>query len=168
MDPRSDLLAGITGSDIIWESGLGKNTGEEIPVYDLNENVRQSALYIGVNTKFAEKISRLEDLDEKPVVTKYPNIARDLGREKGIALNSITVPGTDEAIQYIYGDYPAILGILSSGNTIRANDIKILEIFYRVTVRMIDAPGKMTSRELAIFEDLREMIAVALQRKRML
>jgi len=35
-DKTSALKFGITGSDIIWESGMGKDNGEEIPIYELN------------------------------------------------------------------------------------------------------------------------------------
>lgn len=167
MDGSSDIPIGLTGSDLIWESGMGKNSGEEIPIYDLVDDAKESSLYIGVYSGFASKVKAVQDLDGKTVATKYPRITREITLEKGIEVDIKEFAGSIEGLGDVYSYLYGLVDIISSGETASANGIKILEIFYQVSLRMIDAPGKMTSLELAIFEDLRELIAVALQRKRM-
>lgn len=170
-DERSKAVAGITGSDILWESGLDRNSGQEIPIYDLNPNAKQSSLYIGITDRFSRFIRReknrdpqTSDVSGQTIATKYVAVTKDFTRERSIENTTVfPIPGTDEAVQYIFPDYNAILGIISSGDTVKANCIQPLEIFYKVVVRLIEATDKMTLGQSNILNDLRERIAVALQ-----
>lgn len=172
----SKLKAGITGSDIIWEAGMGRYGGYEIPISQLIENYSQPALYVGVTQEFAERIRRekaretlVADLTGYMVATKYPRITGEYLSEKSVdGIQIFPVPGTDEAMQYVFDSCVGILGIMSSGRTIKANDIEVLEIFYQVTVRMIECADKLTRRDRELLDDFKELIAVALQRKRMI
>lgn len=174
---ESELKAGITGSDIIWEAGMGKNFGEEIPVEKLNPQSKKSSLYIGVTNDFYRYVlnqvtdfirdPKVEDLSGWMVATKYPNIAQEVFSERSVKdIKIFPIAGTDEAMQYIL-PCDGILGIISSGKTINANDIKILEIFYQVTTKMIQATDKLTNRDLDLLDYFRELITIAIQRKRM-
>lgn len=167
MDGSSSISVGLTGSDIIWESGMGKDAGEEIPINELIENAKESSLYIGVYPRFADRVKSIQDLNGKTIATKYPRITREITLEEGIEVDIMEFAGSIEGLGDVYSYLVGLVDIISTGETARANGIKILEMFYKVSLRMIDAPGKMTPLELAIFEDLRELIAVALQRKRM-
>jgi len=175
-DERSNAVAGITGSDILWESGLDRGSGQEIPIYNLNPNAKQSSLYIGVTDRFTGFIRReknrdpeISDISGQTIATKYVAVTKDFTRERSIENTTVyPIPGTDEAVQYIFPDYNAILGIISSGNTVKANYIQPLEIFYKVVVRLIEATDKMTLGQSNILNDLRDRIAVALQSTRMI
>lgn len=168
---KSDAKAGITGSDIVWNSGLGKDFGETLPFYDILEDATQSSLYVGITQKFRDSLSTdpsLKDLSFRTIATKYRRISEDFCKEKGIEQPTIKeVLGTDEAMQYLYPECVGILGIISTGNTTKANDILVLEQFYDVSLKLISS-GKMTRRDKEILDDLREKIAVAVQRKRMI
>lgn len=141
--------------------------GEEIPINELIENAKESSLYIGAYPRFADKVKNIQDLNGKTIATKYPRITREITLEEGIEVDIMEFAGSIEGLGDVYPYLVGLVDIISTGETARANGIKILEMFYKVSLRMIDAPGKMTPFELAIFEDLRELIAVALQRKRM-
>lgn len=176
-DEKSELKAGITGNDILWEAGMGKEFGEEIPVETFVPDCKKPSLYVGVTNDFYnfadDRLTGFGDpsvycLSGFTVTTKFPNIASEYFREKSIKNVSIfPVPGTDEAIQYAYR-CEGILGIKESGITVDANDIWILDVFYKVTARMIEASDKLTRRDRDILNDLRERIAVAIERKRMI
>jgi len=179
MDERSSLKAGVTGSDIIWESGMGKDIGEQILIEKLNPDAKKSSLYIGVTDKFywstinpfcayEDPVDPVKSLSGISIATKYQRITREVLEEKSVGdVKIIPVIGTDEAVQYIL-KCEGILGVLSSGKTAKANDIRILEIFYDITVRMIQASDKMSQRDTDILNDLKERIAVAVQRRRMI
>lgn len=176
---ESSLKAGITGSDIIWEAGDGKDVGEEIPIYELNPDAKKSCLYIGVTDKFywstinpfcayEDPVDPVKSLSGISIATKYQRITREVLEEKSVGdVKIIPVIGTDEAMQYVL-KCEGILGILSSGKTAQANDIRVLEIFYDVTIRMIEAKDKLTQRDLEILDELKNRIAVAVQRRRMI
>lgn len=172
---QSVVKAGITGSDIIWEAGIGIDAGEEMPVLTLNPSAKQSALFIGITEDFAafvkkERARKPEafDLTGGLVATKYPYIASGILRGKDARnVTVMKVGGTDEAMQYAYPDCIGIVGTISSGDTTRANGIEVLDVFYDVTTRMIQAANKLSSRDADLLDDLREKIAVAIQKKRM-
>lgn len=174
-DKRTKAKAGITGSDIIWNAGMGKDFGEDIPINELNSQSKKSSLYIGVTNNFYRYIlnhsardPQIKDLSSCMVVTKYPRISQEVFAERQADnVEIFPVAGTDEAMQYIL-PCDGILGIISSGKTIAANDIKILEIFYQVTIKMIKSPNKLTNRDCMLLDDFRERIAIAIQRKRMI
>lgn len=169
-DKRSELKAGITGSDIIWESGMDKNTGEEMPI-----SAKNSRLYIGVTRRFSNylkneksKIPSVQDLSGIMIATKYPRIAKDVFSQKSIEdILIYPIPGTDEAMQYIFSNCDGILGIISSGTTVERNDVDVLETFHEVTVRMIQASGKLTEQDINILNDFRERVAIAIEKRRM-
>lgn len=174
-DSRSKLKAGITGSDIIWESGMEKGTGEEVPISTLIPNAKRSSLYIGMTKAFADSIRsnkrkepQIPDLSETMIATKYPRIATDTLREYCPGLPTIyAVAGADEALQFVFPDYcVGIVGIIASGMTREANGVEVLKKFYDVTIQMIETGEKLTLQDISILNDLRNRIAVAIQRRR--
>jgi len=170
-DENATTSVGITGSDIIWEAGLGKDYGKEIPIYQFNQSAKQSRLYVGFTERFRELLGRTvnyQDLNQTTIATKFPKISQDYLGEKGIMPELIVVPGADEAMQYIFPNCNAVLGVVSSGATLQENRIDILETFYDVSLRFVEQQEKMTNNDLLIFNELQERIAVALERRRML
>lgn len=173
-DEESELKAGITGSDILWEEKLGKNYGEEMPMNLLNPQAKQSSLYVGVTKKLCKMIEEdqgrcvdVTDLSGSKIATKYQRIAEEYFQEK--CVNNVRlyyISGKDEAMQYTFRNCNAILGIEGSGDTRRENSIEILEKFHEVTVRMIEAGNKLTRKDNEILNDLREKSAIAVQKKR--
>jgi len=161
-DGSSSASVGITGSDILCEAGL-ENAGEDIPVYPEDSG---PSLYAGVYSANSDKYSELEDLDGQLIATKYPRITQDIADRRGISLKMKVFSGKIEGKNNLYPNLVGLTDIISSGNTAKLNKIKILEKIYKISARMIDAPGRMTPMELSFFDDLRELIAVYRQRKR--
>lgn len=171
---QSTVKIGYTGSDILWEAGLGKDTGEELPISWLNRSAKQSFLYIGITKSFAEYImnqqareARVEDLEGYMVATKLPCVAYQVFTQREINdVEIFPIPGTDEAMQYVFPNCYGLLGVTSSGKTTERNEIEVLESFYKVTVRMVQATEKLTRRDEEILNDLRSRIASAIQRRK--
>lgn len=165
-DEKSVIKAGITGSDILWESGFGVEAGEEVPIYELNPKAKKSSLYLGATADFIDYIAEKEerefgirDLSGMMLATKYINIARDYMKDQGIGdVEVMHVPGTDEGMQYAYPSCVAVIGIKSSGDTLRANNIQIADQFHDVTVRMIQESAKLSSRDARILGDFKQRI----------
>lgn len=172
---KSQLKAGITGSDILWEAGMGRDAGEKIPVEKFAPNYQSPMLFIGMTKQFSEYIQQengrktlTRDLAGKMIVTKFPRITREVFTEKDVKeVEIFPMPGTTEAIQYIFADCYGILDVISTGRTTAANDIQTIEKFYQVTLRMIESPS-ISRQEKDILDQLREIIFLAVQRKRMI
>lgn len=59
-------------------------------------------------------------------------------------------------------------GVLSSGATVKANNIEVLDIFHQGTIRMIEAADKLSHQDVNILSDLREHIASSVEKRRWL
>lgn len=173
----SKAKAGIAGSDIIWEKsyelGTDKNEGEEIPLEDLAQNPPKSTLYFGATEEYCQHVEdstdetmQIRHMKSRTIVTIYPNITRQYLDSNGLTEAIVfKVSGQDEAVQYLY-PFDGILGIKSSGRTLEANKIRVLDEFYEVAVRLITfGTDKLSTRDLQILNDLREMTYLALQKR---
>ncbi|PJE67687.1 ATP phosphoribosyltransferase [Candidatus Shapirobacteria bacterium CG10_big_fil_rev_8_21_14_0_10_40_9] len=179
LDNRSSAKAGITGSDVIWESsydlGTDRNEGETLPLDELVEDPPKSSLYLGATQEYADIIiDKFErdieptDLNGKTIVTIYPNITKEYLKSKNMDRSQIyTISGQDEAAQYVF-NLEGILGIKSTGKTIEANRIVIIDEFFEVaTILATFGTDKLTTRDMQLLNDLREMTWLALKKRGM-
>lgn len=170
-DERSAIKAGLTGSDILWEAGWGKDAGIEVPIYAQDRYYsgkpeKQPALYIGMVREFMERIRNqkgrspaAKDLSGYMLATKLPNIAKEYFLERGIQdVELLPVGGTDEAMQYAYPNCYGSLGVINSGRTVEDNEIGILDTFYPVTVRWIQVNSGLNQWEQQVLEDLKDRV----------
>lgn len=163
MDEESEAKAGITGNDILWEAGLGKDTGEPLPIPS------GGIIFAGVTESYKDEIRQREDRDvtiadfsDITVATKFPNIAKDVFAQNNV--DRVTVryaPGKTEAKQYLYPQSKGILDVYAKGTTAKANGLVIVErVLDPVAVRMIDAGEQLTERDREILADLRTKLTV--------
>lgn len=167
-DERSIIKAGLTGSDILWEAGQGKDAGLEVPIYKYYpwNSEKQPTLCIGMVREFMERIRNQEgrnpvvnDLSGYMLTTKLPNIAKEYLAEKGIEnVEVLKVGGTDEAMQYAYPNCYGLLGVVDTGRTAKDNGIGILDAFYPVTVRWIQVNSGLNQWEQRILEELKDRL----------
>lgn len=163
-DDRSMIKVGITGSDILWENGIGKTAGVEVSIYERNPEAKKSSLFFGVSNDFLDYISDRDGENFRPqhmtrmmLATKYVNIAEEYIADKGMEkVDVLYVPGSDEGMQYVYPRCVGVIGIKSTGDTIRANNIEVIDQFHDVTLRMIQEAGKLSPREARVLEDFQE------------
>jgi ATP phosphoribosyltransferase len=148
---KSEIGAGITGSDVLWEYGMGKDAGEALAIES------QSALFLGATARLESQIRdqykrevTIEDFRGTTVVTKFPRITREVFRERNIKTRGIlrsrkvTIveePGKTEAIQYVNPQCNGLMDVIGKGTTSEANGISVIERIHDVTVRMIQSPG---------------------------
>jgi len=150
---RSHLQGGITGSDILWEAGLGPNAGEELPI-DAG-----STVFVGVTGRLRRNVGSpvtIDDLAGSMVVTKFPNITEEVFAERGIPIEVFAAAGKTEAMQYVFPNCNGIVDVISSGSTARANDLTVVESILPVTVRLINTNEQLTEREQDILADFRD------------
>ena len=158
-DERSRLQAGITGSDILWEEGCGPDAGDELPISS------GSTIFVGVTERLRRNVRskeiRIEDLQNRMVVTKFPNITTEVFEGRGIAVEVFQTPGKTEAVQYVYPDCDGILDVVSTGRTAKENDLTVVENILPVTVRLIDAGEQLTEKDQDILDSFRSRLIKA-------
>ncbi len=173
-DQESDVQAGMTGNDLIWDALRDRNAGEKIDLSSRIEDSKRWSLVIAVTNAFAEKITQkhqrqvlVSDLAGTRMATERPGIVEDMKKHGELPdLKSHSVHGTDEAMPSAYPDCYSILGIHATGRTLDANGLRPLQIFYTGEVRLLTKPDGLNRRQSNILDDLREVWEVGRQRNR--
>lgn len=168
----SSVKVGITGSDIIWESGANPQASLELPLNKVLGKKNVSSLFVGVTDEFRSKILKekgreplITDLLNHAVVTKFPFITKALFSSRGIPdLKIRQAQGKTEAIQHVYWDAFGLVDVVDTGNTLKANQIWEVERFHEVSVRILENLSGLDQQRQNILADLKEKIYLAEKR----
>lgn len=140
---------GIVGKDTLMETNR-----EFYEVLDLNVGKCKFALAALPSFKLDQGYNR------KKIATKYPNIAREYFRKKGIDVQLIKIEGSVE-LGPIVGLADAIVDIVETGNTLRENGLVVVEDICEISARMIVNKASMKTKRdeiIKIIENVSEVI----------
>ena len=89
---------------------------------------------------------------EKIIAAKYPNVAKKFFEEKDMDVNIIKIEGSVE-LAPLLGLADAIVDIVETGNTIRENDLEVIEKIVPISARVIVniASMKLHKEEIEAF-----------------
>lgn len=120
---------GIAGKDVLTEhggSGLYQPLDLQIAKCRMMVAVRQGFDYAAASTPG----SRLR------VATKYPNIAQEHFARKGVHVDVIKLYGSMELAPLV-GLADAIVDLVSTGNTLKANHLEAVEQIHDISSRLV-------------------------------
>ncbi|AUN17622.1 ATP phosphoribosyltransferase [Clostridium botulinum] len=140
---------GIVGKDTLMETNK-----EFYEVLDLNVGKCKFALAALPSFKLDQGYNR------KKIATKYPNIAREYFRKKGMDVELIKIEGSVE-LGPIIGLADAIVDIVETGNTLRENGLVVVEDICEISARMIVNKASMKTKKdeiIKIIENVSEVI----------
>ncbi|KYN78485.1 ATP phosphoribosyltransferase [Clostridium sporogenes] len=140
---------GIVGKDTLMETNR-----EFYEVLDLNVGKCKFALAALPSFKLDQGYNR------KKIATKYPNIAREYFRKKGIDVQLIKIEGSVE-LGPIVGLADAIVDIVETGNTLRENGLVVVEDICEISARIIVNKASMKTKRdeiIKIIENVSEVI----------
>ena len=121
---------GIVGKDVLMESGA-----RVLELADL----RFGACRFVVAAPRAALVRSLDDyrhLGSLRVATKYPNVAERHFRSRGIAVEIVRVAGSAEVAPQV-GLADWIVDLVSTGRTLRENDLAVVEEIAMCSARLI-------------------------------
>lgn len=120
---------GIAGKDVLIESGGG---GLYQP---LDLKIAQCKMMVAVKQGFDyQKVSSAGS--RLRIATKYPNIARTHFAQKGVHIDIIKLYGSMELAPLV-GLSDAIVDLVSTGGTLRANNLEAVEHICDISSRLI-------------------------------
>ncbi|PIH03462.1 ATP phosphoribosyltransferase [Clostridium combesii] len=140
---------GIVGKDTLMETNK-----EFYEVLDLNVGKCKFALAALPSFKLDQGYNR------KKIATKYPNIAREYFRKKGMDVELIKIEGSVE-LGPIVGLADAIVDIVETGNTLRENGLVVVEDICEISARMIVNKASMKTKKdeiIKIIENVSKVI----------
>ena len=120
---------GIAGKDVLIESGEG---GLYQP---LDLKIAKCKMMVAVQKGFDyQKVSHAGS--RLRIATKYPNIAREHFAQKGVHIDIIKLYGSMELAPLV-GLSDAIVDLVSTGGTLRANNLEAVEHICDISSRLI-------------------------------
>jgi len=140
---------GVVGKDTIMEYG-----GSFFEVTDLGFGRCRFALANKAGTDFYEGHS------EKTIATKYPNVAREFFKTKGMDVRIVKIEGSVE-LAPLLGLSDAIIDIVETGSTLKENGLVVIEDVAPISARLIVNTVSLKLHQKRI-EELVEKIEKAL------
>ena len=135
---------GIVGKDTLLESD--ENNYEEL--LDLNTWKCKFCLA-------AEPSYRARVINKKKVIaTKYPKIAKEYFNKKNESIEIVKLNGSVE-LGPIIGMADAIVDIVETGNTLKANGLEVIEEICNISTRLIANKESVVSKK----QEINEMIS---------
>lgn len=122
--------AGITGSDLVAEHGVGVE--ELLPLGFGRCRLVVAAPRLG-------EIETLPDLDGKRVATTFPRASRRFFEERGLRVSLVPLSGATEVAPNV-GVAEAIADLVETGSTLRQNGLVELETVFRSQAVLIANP----------------------------
>ena len=120
---------GITGKDTLLEHG---SQGLYVP---LDLQIAKCRISVAVRADF-DYASAVKQGSRLTVATKYVAIARDFFASKGVHVDLIKLYGSMELAPLV-GLSDAIVDLVSSGNTLKANHLKAVEHITDISSRLV-------------------------------
>lgn len=117
---------GIAGSDVVEERESDVLIPLELPFGKCRLSLAMPA----------ESLTKIEDMEGFRIATKYPNIARKFFERRGVDVEVIKLHGSIELAPKI-GIADAIVDIVETGNTLRANGLVEVEKIMDVSALLL-------------------------------
>ncbi|GAB6101790.1 ATP phosphoribosyltransferase [Thermococcus atlanticus] len=117
---------GIAGSDVVEERESDVLIPLELPFGKCRLSLAMPA----------ESLTEIEDMEGFRIATKYPNIARKFFERRGVDVEVIKLHGSIELAPKI-GIADAIVDIVETGNTLRANGLVEVEKIMDVSALLL-------------------------------
>ncbi len=134
---------GVTGLDVLEEAGRDL-------YYPLDLGIGRCRLVLAAPSETALEQTELA----VRVATKYPRITRRYLHERGVAADVIKLSGSVEIAPQT-GLADAIVELVESGETLRQNGLRELEVIMEVSARVAVNPAQMKMR----LEPIQEFLA---------
>ncbi|WP_246233667.1 ATP phosphoribosyltransferase [Pelistega europaea] len=132
---------GIAGKDVLYEHGKEHPGGLYQPI-DLD--IAKCRLSVAVRRGFDYEAAVKQGARLR-VATKYVNVAREHFARKGVYVDIIKLYGSMELAPLV-GLADAILDVVSTGGTLRANDLVEVEDVWPVSSRLIVNQASLKTR----------------------
>ncbi|MDR3148661.1 MAG: ATP phosphoribosyltransferase [Oscillospiraceae bacterium] len=139
---RGACQLGVVGRDTLLERG-----GEVLELRDLSYGACKFAV---------AALNSTELKDVRVVASKYPNVARNFFMEQGADVDVIKIDGSVE-LAPILGVADAIVDIVQTGSTLKANGLQVIADVCAVSARLIANPAALRLCKDAISELLSKL-----------
>jgi ATP phosphoribosyltransferase len=133
---------GVAGLDVLLEHGKGPDGGAGAGLYrPLDLNIARCRMSVAVREDF-DYVAAVRHGSRIRVATKYTQTAREFFAGKGVHVDLIKLYGSME-LAPLTGLADAIVDLVSSGNTLRANALVEVERIADISARLVVNPASL-------------------------
>jgi ATP phosphoribosyltransferase len=143
---------GVAGLDVLFEHGKGPDGGGSGLYRPLDLGIARCRMSVAVRQDF-DYDSAVRQGSRIRVATKYTQTAREFFAGKGVHVDLIKLYGSME-LAPLTGLADAIVDLVSSGNTLRANALVEVERIADISARLVVNPASLKLKH----ERLRRLI----------
>jgi len=159
-DPETSVNGGFTGSDIVIEQY--STALWTFPLYNFEsekDNFPKPKIILGSTPNFRAntKDQKIQDLNSKTIYTSYPTITKRFFEENNTQVNIIERQGTIEGRWRTNFNNWAIVDIVNSGETLKANQIEIMEEILPAKIVYVEN-SNITNQDKLRVNDLQELL----------
>jgi len=134
---------GIVGKDVLMES-----RANVLELVDLRFGACRFVV-AAPNAALERALDEYRHLGSLEVATKYPRVAEEHFRRRGIQVEIVKVAGSAEVAPQV-GLADWIVDLVATGNTLRANDLAVVEDIATCTARLVANPSSYHLRRAEI------------------
>ena len=134
---------GIVGKDVLMESGA-----RLLELVDLRFGACRFVV-AAPRSAMARSLDEYRHLGSLEVATKYPRVAAEHFRRRGIAVEIVKVAGSAEVAPQV-GLADWIVDLVATGATLAANDLEVIEDIAPCTARLVANPAAYHQRRADI------------------
>jgi ATP phosphoribosyltransferase len=150
---------GIVGQNVAQEVMLERNGGSGLrELRALGYGACRLSLAVPEDTG----LQQLEDLDGRRIATSYPALTRHLLAARGIQPRIIELSGSVEIAPGL-GTADAVVDLVSTGTTLRANHLREMEVLLRSTAALFVADVQLPAEKQQLLDRLLARIDGVLQ-----
>jgi ATP phosphoribosyltransferase len=131
---------GVTGADLVRERGVRV---QELLRLGFGGCTLEAAVPAEAPTRTLDELAGLR------VATVYPRLARELLAERGVDVSFVDVTGSVEVAPRL-GLADAIVDLVSTGHTLKANDLEPVEEIMPVSARLIVNQAALKTKRAAL------------------
>jgi ATP phosphoribosyltransferase len=139
---------GVTGLDTLIEHG-GDWAGSGIGLYQpLDLKIAKCRMSVAVHADF-DYVGKVKQGARLKVATKYTTIARDFFASKGVHVDMVKLYGSME-LAPLTGLADAIVDLVSTGNTLKANHLVEVERIMDISSRLVVNQASLKMKQAQI------------------
>jgi len=154
---------GIVGGNLAREHILGRNDSQG-PPYTTLRTLDFGACRLAIAVPEGSVYRHCSNLTGKRLATSYPQITGDFLQQHQIDASIVRLSGSVEIAPSL-GTADAIVDLVSTGTTLRNNQLKEVETVFQSSAVLLQAPGELTPDRQALLDRLLQRIDGVLQVK---
>ncbi len=142
---------GIVGSNVLQEQAFGKNVPSTTYNLEIVSNLGFALCRLSLAVPEQFNYQSINTLKNCKIATSYPNILENFLKQKNLNINIVPFSGSVEIAPRL-GIADAICDLVSTGRTLKSNNLREVEVVFKSEAALIQAKRLCSKEKRAILQ----------------